>query len=162
MADKKDDNENVFQKITVGFVIQEYRTLDNGTHVCTEQEFMAGEQVDYEDMNGEPVTIDTLKEVYCPFDMVQPKPIPSTEGLKFVCPNCEGTKLECCMDDGNSSIVTVIHEDGEFEYDGEPTEGDLSHYQCECCGQWLMDGNDCEIQDDEEIVEYIKRECSQD
>jgi hypothetical protein len=75
----KKETPKKFQKITVGFVTQEYETLDNGTHVCTGQEFVAGDQVDYEDMDGEPVEIDTLKEEYCPFNMVQPKPIPTTD-----------------------------------------------------------------------------------
>ena len=93
-ADTKKETPKKFQKITVGFVIQEYQTLDNGTHVCTEQEFMAGDQVDYEDMNGEPVEIDTLKEEYCPFNMVQPKRVPGLNPVKLayadgVCPDCD-------------------------------------------------------------------------
>jgi hypothetical protein len=57
-----------FNKITVGFVVQQYEKNDNGELVCVSQEFVAGDQVDYEDVNGEP-----LKEVpnhkYQPFNM---------------------------------------------------------------------------------------------
>lgn len=54
------------RKITVGFVVQ---TFDNNNK-CTEQEFHAGDQVDYEDDAGEP--IDSWDE-YQPFQMVQPQ-----------------------------------------------------------------------------------------
>lgn len=150
---------NTFKKITIGYVVQEYETQEDGSHVCIEQEFIAGEvQYDSTEYGDGLDNVDTDKEVYIGFDMVQPKP--STKGLQFICPNCEDTKLQCCMDDGNSSIVTVIHEDGQFEYDGDPTDGDLSHYQCDCCGMRLMNDIDLEIQDDEEIVEWIKKNCS--
>ena len=59
------------KKITVGFVVQTYSTKD-GTHVCTGQEFVAGDQVDYEDENGEPIEVDVTKENYQPFNMEQP------------------------------------------------------------------------------------------
>ena len=64
---------NEFNKITTGYVIQRYKTLPNGALVCIGQEFIAGDQVDYETTGGEPIEIDTMKEVYYPFHMVQPK-----------------------------------------------------------------------------------------
>jgi len=61
------------KKITTGFVIQTFDT-DKGRFVS--QEFVAGEQVDYEDTDGEAVDSDLLKvkgkDAYQPFDMVQP------------------------------------------------------------------------------------------
>ena len=60
MSDKK------VLKITNGFVIQTYE----GTK-CVEQNFVAGDPVDYENVDGDPV--DPIKdEIYQPFDMVQP------------------------------------------------------------------------------------------
>ncbi len=59
-------------KITVGFVIQTF----NNNNQCIEQEFVAGDTVDYEDVNGN--TIEPWDE-YQPFDMVQP---PIVELLK--------------------------------------------------------------------------------
>jgi hypothetical protein len=56
------------KKITVGFVIQNY----DGDK-CVSQEFVAGDQVDYEDESGETIDIDTTNEQYQPFDMVQPE-----------------------------------------------------------------------------------------
>jgi len=53
-------------KITIGYVIQEY----DGPK-CIGQEFVAGE-VSYEDDYGEPLDVDVFKEEYQSFDMVQP------------------------------------------------------------------------------------------
>jgi hypothetical protein len=41
-----------FTKITVGFVTQTFRKNTVGRFVCTRQEFIAGDQCDYEDMQG--------------------------------------------------------------------------------------------------------------
>jgi len=71
-----DDAPKKFNKVIVGFVVQEYVTLDNGTHVCVGQTFEAGE-VQYDNEDCDVIDIDTDKEVYCPMDMIQPKPIPS-------------------------------------------------------------------------------------
>ena len=67
-----------FKKVTVGFVIQEYQTEKDGSHTPISQEFIAGDQVDYENEYGEPVEVDTTKEAHCGFDMVQPmhRPFP--------------------------------------------------------------------------------------
>ena len=75
MAQKK------FKKITVGFVIQEYQTEVDGSHTPINQEFIAGDQVDYENEIGEAIEVDTLKEVDCPFEMVQPmhRPFPPSK-----------------------------------------------------------------------------------
>lgn len=67
----------MIKKITNGFVIQDYD--DHGN--CTSQTFIAGDTVDYEDENGEDLSIDEQdiavnKENYQPFDMVQPTHFP--------------------------------------------------------------------------------------
>ena len=54
-------------KITTGFVIQEF----DAEGKCTHQEFIAGDQVDYEEENGEPVDAD--EKLSHPFNMVQPE-----------------------------------------------------------------------------------------
>ena len=59
-------------KITSGFVIQEYEENKDGFFECVRQVFEAGDPVEYETFSGEPVDIDTDREVYQPFDMVQP------------------------------------------------------------------------------------------
>jgi len=45
-----------FNKITVGFVIQTFEKNTAGKFICTKQEFIAGDQVDYEDEEGNPIT----------------------------------------------------------------------------------------------------------
>lgn len=56
------------KKITTGFVIQNYD--DNGK--CTGQEFIAGDQVDWEDDDGEPIN-EMIEHEYFPYEMVQPE-----------------------------------------------------------------------------------------
>ncbi len=57
------------RKTTVGFVVQVY---DTKTGRCIEQDFIAGDQVDYEDEHGEPIEWQEQPEAYQPFDMIQP------------------------------------------------------------------------------------------
>jgi len=57
---------SIVKKVTVGFVVQ---TFDTDTEKFISQEFIAGDQVDFEDESGEPV--DEFSE-YLPFEMVQP------------------------------------------------------------------------------------------
>ena len=61
----------LLKKITTGFVVQTY-DMDKGAWI--DQEFVAGDQCDYE-VNGEAVDGDHpffSKEPYLPFEMVQP------------------------------------------------------------------------------------------
>ncbi len=55
-------------KITTGFVIQTY---DTKTGRCVGQEFVAGDDVKYEDQNGEAVDWSEKADAYQPFDMAQ-------------------------------------------------------------------------------------------
>jgi hypothetical protein len=66
-----------FNKVTIGFVIQNYKTLPNGTHVCIGQEFVAGEESYESTEYGDKLDdVDTSKEVDCSFNMVQPMHMP--------------------------------------------------------------------------------------
>lgn len=55
------------QKITYGFVVQ---TFDTETQKFTSQEFIAGDQVEWEDENGDPV--EDQPDSYLEFEMIQP------------------------------------------------------------------------------------------
>ena len=44
-----------FSKITTGFVCQKYRKDGSGKFVCIHQEFIAGDDVHFEDKKGEPI-----------------------------------------------------------------------------------------------------------
>jgi hypothetical protein len=45
-----------FNKVTVGFVVQTFEKNDKGKFVCISQEFIAGDQVVFENANGEPLS----------------------------------------------------------------------------------------------------------
>jgi hypothetical protein len=57
-----------FTKITTGFVTQTYERDDQGRCICTHQEFIAGDQCDFEDVEGNP--IDPPDHEYQPYNMV--------------------------------------------------------------------------------------------
>ena len=59
--------DKIFNKITVGFVTQQYARNDKGEFVCVGQEFLAGDQIDYEDSDGNPIEKPDYK--YQPFNM---------------------------------------------------------------------------------------------
>ncbi len=44
-----------FNKITTGFVVQSFEKNNKGKFVCVSQEFIAGDQVDYENEEGKPI-----------------------------------------------------------------------------------------------------------
>ena len=56
-----------FTKITVGFVTQSYEKNAAGKFICTNQKFIAGDQVDYEDVDGNAIT--PPEHEYQPFNM---------------------------------------------------------------------------------------------
>ena len=60
---------STFKKITVGFVVQTYiKNQHTKEAKCVDQEFIAGDQCDFEDMEGE--TIDIQPHIYQPYNMV--------------------------------------------------------------------------------------------
>jgi len=60
----------IIKKITYGFVIQEY---DDELEQFVSQEFVAGDQVEHEDEDGNPVDDLTASSIpYLSFDMVPP------------------------------------------------------------------------------------------
>ena len=64
------------RKITTGYVVQEY---DTAKKEWISQEFIAGDQVDWEDENGE--YVDDV-DSYLPMNMVQPDEINMVDMLK--------------------------------------------------------------------------------
>ena len=58
----------IVKKITSGFVIQYFETE---TEKFLSQEFIAGDEVEVEDLEGNSLDEDDVSE-YLPFDMVQP------------------------------------------------------------------------------------------
>jgi predicted RNA-binding Zn-ribbon protein involved in translation (DUF1610 family) len=147
----------VHKKITVGFVIQDYITLPNGTLVCQNQEFIAGDQVDYENEMGEKIEVDVSKEVYCPFEMKAPKQIPTEDKeAKFTCPSCGCNRLEAVLDGSHTTAIVAIHKGGGIEYGDTYSNGDLDRFQCVECGYAIKDVAGEPIRDDDELVEWVE------
>lgn len=65
---RKQPVADLFTKTTVGFVIQTFRKNSQGRFICTHQEFIAGDQCDYEDVQGN--TIEPPDHEYQPYIMV--------------------------------------------------------------------------------------------
>ncbi len=70
---RKQNKPRFVNKVTTGFVIQKF---DRRLGEFVSQEFVAGDETDYETLAGEPVESDLFKvrgeEIYLPFNMVQP------------------------------------------------------------------------------------------
>lgn len=71
------------RKITTGYVIQ---TFDPNTGKGIEQEFVAGDQVDWEDEKGNPIEVP--EHEYVPYHMVQPDE-----------QRCDAADIEAVLDD---------------------------------------------------------------
>lgn len=56
-----------FNKITTGFIIQKYRKDSKGKFRCIHQEFIAGDDVQFENLKGD--SIETPEHEYQPFNM---------------------------------------------------------------------------------------------
>ncbi len=81
--------------------------------------------------------------------------------LKFTCPDCKDTRLECCEDGHYASEVTNIDKDGDFDYGEIKASGTVDRFQCLNCGYVLKDENEENIIDEEEVVEWLKENCKQ-
>ena len=56
-----------FNKVTTGFVVQKYRKNSTGKFKCTHQEFVAGDDVQFENLKGD--SIKAPEHEYQPFNM---------------------------------------------------------------------------------------------
>jgi hypothetical protein len=56
-----------FNKITTGFVCQKYRKNESGKFICIHQEFIAGDDVQFENLKGD--SIEPPEHEYQPFNM---------------------------------------------------------------------------------------------
>ena len=56
-----------FNKVTTGFVVQKYRKNSTGKFRCVHQEFIAGDDVQFENLKGDP--IEAPEHEYQPFNM---------------------------------------------------------------------------------------------
>ena len=70
-----------FVKITIGFVHQSFKKNVDGKFICTEQAFIASDECNYEDINGEPLE-DVPEHEYEPYEMVLPQN--KGQGVKYL------------------------------------------------------------------------------
>jgi hypothetical protein len=56
-----------FNKVTTGFVVQKYRKNSTGKFTCIHQEFVAGDDVQFENLKGD--SIEAPEHEYQPFNM---------------------------------------------------------------------------------------------
>ena len=70
-----------FVKITIGFVHQSFKKNADGKFICTEQAFIASDECNYEDINGEPLE-DVPEHEYAPYEMVLPQN--KGQGVKYL------------------------------------------------------------------------------
>ena len=92
---------------------------------------------------------------------LEPKQV-GTDGVKFLCPQCQGTQLECCEDGPYVSDITNIDEDGDFDYGEICASGMVERIQCSGCGYVLCREDGSSIDDNEETVEWCKKNCNQE
>jgi transcription initiation factor IIE alpha subunit len=84
--------------------------------------------------------------------------------LKFTCPKCGGHVLD--QDEDNcfiSSEIEHIRADGDFDI-LPPTIHKSSNYgfSCRNCNVYLKDENNYILKENLEVVEWIKKNCSQE
>ena len=84
--------------------------------------------------------------------------------LKFVCPKCKYNQLEVVMKNAVvSQTIKDINEDGDFEY-GPPVinDGETECFQCISCGFIPKDKGGKDIDYNDDLVEWIEKNCKQD
>ncbi len=106
----------LINKITTGFVIQEFDT-DKGKYVS--QQFVAGNPVEYEDKSGNPVDSSLMQsedgtEPYLPFDMQQPQQARTLDELLQVVSVMAPGSWE--NDAGPKDWYAVCNDDGIIAY----------------------------------------------
>ena len=84
--------------------------------------------------------------------------------FKFKCTSCNREDLEIVQSDIiMTSLVVEIDEEGYFEYDLIDTGGgSVDRFQCSECGYVLKDDNEQVITTEEDVVEWLRKNCCQD
>ena len=84
--------------------------------------------------------------------------------LKFQCPKCKREDLEIVETDViMTSLIVEIDEGNCFEYDLIDTGGGcVDRFQCLECGYVLKNDDEQAITTEEEVVEWLRKNCCQD
>ena len=112
-----------FTKITVGFVTQSYEKNAAGKFICTDQEFIAGDQVDYENTDGD--TITPPEHDYQPFNMslLSSAEIATNQSKKVKLGFLEVQLLEACK------VITSYTTDLLYRLDDQVNISDVEELQ---------------------------------
>jgi len=78
--------------------------------------------------------------------------------MKFVCPKCNGTKLEEVMKYVTvSSKINDVGEGGDINYGEQSNEdGEVDFYQCLDCGEELVWDDGTTVESNEELYDWLK------
>jgi len=85
--------------------------------------------------------------------------------LQFTCPKCGHHELGSVEQVIRTFPIAAITGDADLEYNYEAAEsgdGNVVAYQCLRCGFELQDEKGNAIQDCMKVVEWIKKNCSED
>ena len=147
-----------YTKVVTGEVFQTFEILSDGRSICLEQKF---EQRDSDkpliEMDGKIINklseIKVKKEI-SPTIYIDNNDCGIGRELKigdnsFVCPECGNTSLECVEFGNYCSEVTVVNEEGDFEYGPISADGDVERFQCCQCGKTIGRAWD-------DVVDFIK------
>ena len=112
-----------FTKITVGFVTQSYEKNAAGKFICTGQEFIAGDQVDCENVDGN--TITPPEHDYQPFSMslLSGVEIATNQPMETKLSFLEAQLLEACK------VITSYTTDLLYRLDDQVNIGDVEELQ---------------------------------
>jgi len=143
-----------FTKITVGFVTQSYEKNAAGKFICTGQEFIAGDQVDYENIDGN--TITPPEHDYQPFNMslLSDAEIATNQSMKTKLGFLEAQLLEACK------VITSYTTDLLYRLDDQVNIGDVEELQQakDVVGRYA----NLETQSGKLLIEcFISEQCSE-
>ncbi len=120
-----------FNKITTGFVVQKFSKNNTGKFTCTQHEFIAGDDVQFENAKGE--SIEAPEHEYQPFNMTLRSSIQIIERLtnalkasldvKDDCPRCGAGSDERDFASREFLGIEAIH----------------MHYTCKKCGNEIIE-----------------------
>lgn len=87
--------------------------------------------------------------------------------VKFICPDCGGTRLECCLNGPHVAEITNIDEEGDFDYGEYESSADVDRFQCLTCGFVLeqkIENEDREytLTQHDEVAKWCLDNCSQE
>lgn len=121
-----------FSKVTTGFVIQSYRRDKDGKYHCTGQEFIAGDDVQFENLKGEP--IEKPDHEYQPFNMTLLSRDEIIDRLKFLLDSIDvGGEQSRQFSNEIAAIRDLINDLGSSTIDQKSDTGPPHNELLEAC-----------------------------